>query len=77
MLHLLKMNEEKKMKEESRKTKKIVKIEEKNYETKDLTKPVITVFYNQDKFVNTKDKKAILEFDEKSYEFENRRIFTN
>ena len=52
----------KKMKEESRKTKKIVKIEEKNYETKDSTKPVITVFYNQDKFVSSKDKKAILEF---------------
>ena len=60
----------KKIKKESRKTKKIVKIEEKNYETKDSTKPVITVFYNQDKFVSSKDKKANLEFDKKNYVIE-------
>ena len=59
-----------KKKKESRKTKKIVKIEKKNYETKDSIKPVITVFYNQDKFVSSKNKKAILEFDEKNYVIE-------
>ena len=58
----------KKKKKESRETKKIVELKEKNYETKDSIKPVITVFYNQDKFVSTKDKKAILEFDIKNYE---------
>ena len=45
-------------------------MKKKNYETKDSIKPVITVFYNQDKFVSSKDKKAILEFSEKTYEFE-------
>jgi len=45
-------------KKESKTTKKIVKLEKKNYEIKDKTKPLITVVYNNKTFNSLKDKKV-------------------
>ena len=56
----------KKKKKESNEVKKVVKLEKKNYESKDKIRPVITVFYNQDKFTSSKDKKATIEVDKKN-----------
>ena len=55
----------KKKKDESNEVKKIVKLEKKNYEEKDSIKPVITVLYNLDKFVSSKDKNVTIDLSER------------
>ena len=59
-----------KKKTESKKTKQLVKKEEKNYETKDSIKPVIKISYNKKWFTSSKDEEVTIESSDNNYVIE-------
>ena len=59
-----------KKKTESKKTKQLVKKEEKNYETKDAIKPVIKISYNKKWFTSSKDEEVTIESSDNNYVIE-------
>ena len=54
-------------KQESKEVKKIAKLEEKNFETKDTIKPVIKIAYNNKTFEAPKEKEMTIEISKDSY----------
>ena len=59
-----------KKKTESKKTKQLVKKEEKNYEAKDTIKPVIKISYNKKWFTSSKDEEVTIESSDNNYVIE-------